>query len=210
MSNPATRVLIVAEDLLARAGLASVLHGRPDLVIVGQSAPMGDLEAMIAASRPEVLLWDLGWAAEPTLDELMERSGELPPIVALLPVAAQVREARLAGVRGMVSRDAPPEMLAQAVRAAAHGLRVIDPALERGQPRPEPGAVSPLAEPLTDRELDVLRLVAEGLANKAIAARLSVSEHTVKFHLNAVLRKLGAQSRTDAVVRATRLGLILL
>ncbi len=118
--------------------------------------------------------------------------------------------ARLARLHGILFRDAAPEMLAAAVRAAAQGLRVMDPTLEPFRAGLEPIEALPLAEPLTERELEVLRLVAEGLANKAIAARLSVSEHTVKFHLNAVLRKLGAQSRTDAVVRATRLGLILL
>ncbi len=210
MADPATRVLIVAEDLLARAGLASVLHDRPDVVVVGQSAPLGDLEAMIAASRPDVLLWDLGWAIEPILDELMGRAGELPPIVALLPVSARVQGARLTRLHGVLPRDAAPETLGAALQAAARGLRVMDPTLEPIRAGIEPTDPIPLTEPLTERELEVLRLVAEGLANKAIGARLSVSEHTVKFHLNAVLRKLGAQSRTDAVVRATRLGLILL
>ncbi len=210
MAELATRVLIVAEDLLARAGLASVLHDRPDVMVVGQSAPLGDLQAMIAASRPDVLLWDLGWAIEPVLEELMGRAGELPPIVALLPVSARVQGARLTKLHGLLSRDAAPETLGAAVQAAAHGLRVMDPTLEPIRAGLEPTDPLPLTEPLTERELEVLRLVAEGLANKAIGARLSVSEHTVKFHLNALLRKLGAQSRTDAVVRATRLGLILL
>jgi DNA-binding NarL/FixJ family response regulator len=210
MAELATRVLIVAEDLLARAGLASVLHDRPDVLVVGQSAPLGDLEAMIAASRPDVLLWDLGWATEPVLEELMGRAGELPPIVALLPVGARVQGARLIKLHGLLARDAAPETLGAAVQAAAHGLRVMDPTLEPIRAGLEPTDPLPLTEPLTERELEVLRLVAEGLANKAIGARLSVSEHTVKFHLNALLRKLGAQSRTDAVVRATRLGLILL
>ena len=90
------------------------------------------------------------------------------------------------------------------------GLRVMDPSLESVQLDGEARVVHPPSEALTERELEVLRLVAEGLPNKAIAARLNVSDHTVKFHLNGVLRKLGAQSRTDAVVRATRLGLLLL
>jgi DNA-binding NarL/FixJ family response regulator len=210
MGKLATRILIVAEDLLARAGLASVLHDRPDVIVVGQSAPLGDLEAMIAASRPDVLLWDLGWATEPVLDELMGRAGELPPIVALLPVSVRVQGARLTKLHGLIPRDAAPETLGAAIQAAAHGLRVMDPSLEPIRAGLEPTDPLPLTEPLTERELEVLRLVAEGLANKAIGARLSVSEHTVKFHLNSLLRKLGAQSRTDAVVRATRLGLILL
>lgn len=210
MADPATRVLIVAEDLLARAGLAGVLHDRPDVTVVGQSAPLGDLEAMIAASRPDVLLWDLGWATEPVVDELVGRAGELPPIVALLPVSARAPGPRWTRLHGWLSRDAAPETLGAALQAAAHGLRVMDPTLEPIRAALEPTDPLPPTDPLTERELEVLRLVAEGLANKAIGARLSVSEHTVKFHLNALLRKLGAQSRTDAVVRATRLGLILL
>src|SRR3989304_746642 len=102
MAELATRVLIVAEDLLARAGLASVLHDRPDVLVVGQRAPLGDLEAMIAASRPDVLLWDLGWAAEPVLDELMGRAGELPPIVALLPGSVRVQGPRLTKLYGLL------------------------------------------------------------------------------------------------------------
>ena len=210
MSDAVTRVLIVADDLLARAGLASILHGRTDVLIVGQSAPLAELEAMIAAGRPDVLLWDLGWATEPVLDELTGLSSEVPPIVALLPVGARLQGARLARLHGILFRDAAPETIAAAARAVAQGLRVLDPTLEPFRAGLEAVEALPLAEPLTERELEVLRLVAEGLANKAIAARLRVSEHTVKFHLNAVLRKLGAQSRTDAVVRATRLGLILL
>ena len=76
-------------------------------------------------------------------------------------------------------------------------------------PSPDP-ATDALIEPLTPREIEVLHLLAEGMTNRAIAQRLEISEHTVKFHVNAILGKLGAQSRTDAVVRATRLGVILL
>jgi two-component system nitrate/nitrite response regulator NarL len=157
-----------------------------------------------------VLLWDLGWNAEDALEVLAERSADLPPIVALLPNPIHLVEARRAGARGLMARASDAGTLALAVLAARRGLRVMDPSLE---PLPsgadERGVASP-SEPLTERELEVLRLVAEGLPNKVIAARLNVSDHTVKFHLNAVLRKLGAQSRTDAVVRATRLGLLLL
>ena len=210
MLEPPVRLLIVAEDILARTGLASVLDGRADVLVVGQSAPLGDLEAMLEASRPDVLLWDLGWNADVPIEVLAERSPDLPPVVALLPGPAHAAEARRAGARGLMARDTDVEMLALAVLAVRRGLRVMDPSLESVQLDGEARVVHPPSEPLTEREFEVLRLVAEGLPNKAIAARLNVSDHTVKFHLNGVLRKLGAQSRTDAVVRATRLGLLLL
>ncbi len=210
MSEPPVRLLIVAEDILARTGLASVLGGRTDVLVVGQCAPQGELEAMVEASRPDVLLWDLGWNADLPLEGLAERAPDLPPVVALLPSPAHSAEARRAGARGLMARDADSETLALAVLAVRRGLRVTDPSLDALQHDAEAREVHPPSNPLTERELEVLRLVAEGLPNKAIAARLSVSDHTVKFHLNGVLRKLGAQSRTDAVVRATRLGLLLL
>jgi DNA-binding NarL/FixJ family response regulator len=92
----------------------------------------------------------------------------------------------------------------------ALGLASLDPALAAALIPPQDQAPTPPAEELTPRELEVLRLVAQGLPNKAIAQRLEISEHTVKFHVNAILGKLGVQSRTEAVVHATRLGLILL
>jgi len=210
MADLPIRVLVVAEETLARAGLAAVLEGRPGVQVVGQCSPHGELDAMLGATRPEVLLWDLGWNPEAQLETLSGRLPELPPAVLLLPGGEHFEEARRAGGRGLLLRDADGEVLALAAQSARRGLIMIDPALE-GLPLPEqPHGARPSGVELTERELDVLRLAAEGLANKAIAARLGISDHTVKFHLNSVLRKLGAQSRTDAVVRATRLGLLYL
>lgn len=210
MTELPVRLLVVAEDTLARAGLASMLEGHTDVLVVGQSAPHGDLDVMLGATHPEVVLWDLAGDPEAQLQILADRAGELPPIVVLLPGAEHYAEARRAGARGLLSRQVDGETLVLAVQSARRGLRLIDPALEDATHGLPPHEVPRPADDLTERELQVLRLVAEGLANKAIAARLAVSEHTVKFHLNAVLRKLGAQSRTDAVVRATRLGLLYL
>ncbi len=115
-----------------------------------------------------------------------------------------------AGVRGLLSRDLSTDSLFAAINAAANNLAVLDPVLLDVF---VPAAIvdePELAEDLTGREIEVLSLVAEGLSNKGIAQRLAISEHTVKFHLNAVMGKLGVHSRTAAVVRATRLGLIAL
>jgi DNA-binding NarL/FixJ family response regulator len=111
----------------------------------------------------------------------------------------------------MLPRDASIEQLDAAVLGLTSGLVMLaDPFAEALLPTPSLEALLPPLEDLTPRENDVLQLLAEGLANKAIARRLDISEHTVKFHVNAIMSKLGASSRTQAVVRATRAGLIVL
>ena len=123
------------------------------------------------------------------------------------------------GARAILRRDADPGQVAAALRALLRGLGVVDGAFAAALARPvglptlkpwDDRQTDPLIEELTPRELAVLRLVAEGLPNKTIAVKLGISEHTVKFHVNAILGKLGVASRTEAVVRATRLGLIFL
>jgi two-component system nitrate/nitrite response regulator NarL len=117
------------------------------------------------------------------------------------------------GARGVLLRDSEPQVLAAAIQALAQGLVVLAPELARLWPLESQSndleAEAPL-EPLTERELEVLQLLALGLSNKAIARRLEISEHTAKFHVASVLGKLGAQSRTEAVVRAAQLGLVML
>lgn len=197
MSNH--RVLIVAGDPLARAGLAALLGGIEGVIVAGQTAPGSDLALEIY--RPDVALWDTGWESGPLPE--VEEGG--PPVIALVPDASGAAEAWLAGARGLLRRDCSLTQLSAAVEAAACGLAVLDPALASALPLARTPAA---AEALTPREQDVLRLLVEGLPNKAIARQLAISEHTVKFHLNAILAKLGAQSRTEAVVQAIRLGLI--
>jgi two-component system nitrate/nitrite response regulator NarL len=211
------RVLIVADDPLARAGLAALLADQPGCTVVGQVAESAELLASLDVYRPEVVVWDLGWdaaSASSSLEETLERLSDLgdagPSVVALIPDETHAVEAQTAGAHGLLLRDSGAELLVAALMAAAQGLVVLDPSLGN----PALGARDPsspsLVEELTPRELEVLELLAEGLPNKVIARRLGISDHTVKFHVNAVLGKLGAQSRTEAVVRATRLGLILL
>ena len=157
-----------------------------------------------------MMLWDLGWNSSAALDGLSELRERSSPIVALLPDPAQANEAWSAGARGLLLRDVDASTLLATLRAVYEGLTVFAPELSTTRPavlNREPGL---LVEELTPRELEVLQLLAEGLPNKSITQKLSISEHTVKFHVNVVLGKIGAQSRTEAVIRATRLGLILL
>ncbi len=211
------RVLVLADDPLARAGLAALLAEQPGCAVAGRASSADDILAAVETYRPDVLLWDLGWNPAPALERLAEAGETLPPAALLLADAATATEAWAAGARGLLRRNAEPAQLATALAALAGGLAVVDPEFvpvvsppsERRLPVPVESP-EPLAEDLTPRELEVLRLLADGLPNKTIARRLGISEHTVKFHLNAILGKLGAASRTEAVVRATRLGLILL
>ncbi|MFZ5481384.1 MAG: LuxR C-terminal-related transcriptional regulator [Myxococcota bacterium] len=125
------------------------------------------------------------------------------PVVALVAGEHDAAEALRGGAAGVLWRDSDPARIGAAVSAVARGLVVVEPAVAASLKRPP----SP-ADPLTPREREVLRLLAEGLPNKLVADRLGISEHTAKFHVNAVLAKLGAQSRTEAVVLALRAGLL--
>jgi DNA-binding NarL/FixJ family response regulator len=211
-----TRILVLAEDALARAGLALLLGDQPECQVVGQAGWQGDLEEELEAGEPDVILWDLGWDPDLALERLAELADALPPVAVLLPGQGsgeqQASQAWRAGARAMLLRDTAVERLAAGLGALAHGLVVIDRDLAGDLLLADmpPGSEAQLVEELTPREVEVLQLLAEGLPNKAIARRLEISEHTVKFHVNAILAKLGAQSRTEAVVRATRMGLILL
>lgn len=204
------RILLIAADPLVRAGLATLFVDLPPVEVVGQLSPFDDLLAGVAAYRPDLLVWDLGWPEERLFERLAEVIDELPPSLLLVGDETAASTGWSIGARAILGRDADGERIVSASAALVQGLIVIDPALADGLPvslaRPEQAPV----EPLTPRELDVLHGLAEGLSNKQLARHLAISEHTVKFHVNAVMSKLGAQSRTEAVVRATRAGLIFL
>jgi DNA-binding NarL/FixJ family response regulator len=202
------RVLIVSDDPLARAGLTALLADRPECTVAGQVSSGLELPDEVAASQPDVILWDTGW--DPAPGPPLDLGSVALPVVALLPDDDLAGELWDTGLKGLLSRDADPDRIAAALQAAAHGLVVIDPALALALLPAREREDQPLLEALTPREEEVLQLLADGLSNKAIALRLGISDHTVKFHVNAILGKLGAQSRTEAVVRATRLGVLIL
>ena len=206
------RVIVVGDDPLARAGLANLLLEATDLDVVAQSAAGESAISAYRAHVPDAVLWDLGWnlGSVHWREQLSDLADTGAQVVTLIPEQSYTSDAWSAGSSGLLSREAQPERILAAVLAVSQGLIAIDPRLG-GALLPNPDVVDsvPLEE-LTQRELEVLELMAEGLSNRSIAARLGISEHTVKYHVNAILRKLGAQSRTEAVVRATRSGLILL
>ena len=209
MPTNALRILLIADDPLARAGLAALLTDADDLEVVGQSAADEHLHQAPELFQPDAVLWDLGWDAAPNFELVSAFAEDGPPLLALLDDDELVSAAWAAGARGLLRRQADVGQIQAALTAVSQGLAVIEPELTAGL-NLLPLSGEPLPEELTAREMDVLQLLAEGAANKEIARRLGISENTVKYHVNAILGKLDAQSRTEAVVRATRAGLILL
>lgn len=200
------RALVVTSTALLRAGLES-------LVEVAGVARSFEEAATIAGERNVDLIivearidWD-------HVRDNVELAAESVPVLVLAaePQPPWIKEALRAGVRGIIWRDSSTQEIEAAIHAVAAGLLVLHPqsadsAVLRVAPSDHPEADR--AEPLSRREIEVLRLIAEGASNKIIASRLFISEHTVKFHVNSILTKLNADSRTEAVMLGLRLGLI--
>ena len=213
MPDRLLRILIIAADALTRAGLAAILSTQSGLQSVGQLQPGDDIDNALQVFRPDVILWDVGYGADDALDALSEftqhTSAPQIPLLALLADTALSPSVWQVGVRALLPRSAPVATLSAALQAAANDLVVLDPRSAASVLVPSSGPPDTI-EPLTAREREVLQLMARGLPNKSIARELEISEHTVKFHVNAILSKFGAQSRTEAVVLASRAGLVLL
>jgi two-component system nitrate/nitrite response regulator NarL len=204
-------VAVVTDDPLIRTGLTSLL------------AQVGEVE-VVPLDGAEVALWDSGLDGARALSRLPELHHLGIPAVVVVGDASHLQPALAAGARGVVLRDQVGPGIAAALAAVRNGLTVIDTALatslvpvavEVPVPRPPlttDGRRAPrggIGE-LTERERQVVQLLAEGLSNKLIADRLGISDHTAKFHVNGVLAKLAASTRTEAVVEAVRRGLVTL
>ena len=182
--------------------------------LVGEGYRDGDIVRAAQAYSPDVLLLDAADGTPQSLGTFLQPGA--PAVVLLLeaPTRSELRRLFTSGVRAVLLRDAAPQEIASAIDAAYNGLAVISQELLELLFPAVSGMVDQhelqLGEPLTAREAEVLSMMAEGAGNKEIAARLKISEHTVKFHVSAVLAKLGAATRTEAVSRGYREGLIVL
>jgi two-component system nitrate/nitrite response regulator NarL len=203
LTSDPIRVLVAASDNLTRAGLAALISGLPGLLVCGQTDD-NTLLADIDLYEPDVIVWDVS-----QVSELLTGVHDLNvPVVAIVSDNTSAVTAWSNGIRGILARDVKSAKLAAAIKAVAERLSAVD-ARFTDAPASSSSYVPPTQmETLTERELEVLQLVAEGLPNKSIAAKLGISEHTIKFHVNSILSKTGAQSRTQAVTLATRFGLI--
>ncbi|MDP9373181.1 MAG: response regulator transcription factor [Chloroflexota bacterium] len=219
MTSAPIRILLVDDQALFRESLGLLLTAQPDLQVVGEAANGEEAVRQAAALRPAVVLMDLRM---PVLDGVaatrrLRAEGPETQVIVLTTFDDDeyVFEALRAGAIGYLLKDVSGERLVEAVRAAARGesslqpavaakviaefARLTDPARPRRQPLPEP---------LSERELEVLRLLATGASNREIADRLFIAEGTVKNHLTSILGKLGVRDRTQAALKARELGLL--
>jgi DNA-binding NarL/FixJ family response regulator len=207
------RVLVVARSELERAGLEALLASRGHVAVGGGSATLAEARRRIEETAPAVVLALVERGAEPPRLALTPDAVASAPVLVLLgdalPRGWAVRAVR-AGARAVLQRTASADAIVAAVEAAAAGLVVLPADAFAEVPLgTAAGAVAP-PEPLTAREAQILALLAEGLVNKQIAARLGISRHTVKTHLAALFHKLGVSTRAEAVAAGARAGVILL
>ncbi len=212
----ATRIIVAATSAVRRGGLEAIVREDPSLRLAGSVANLANLASQGGTLRADVLLADLADANnEQFLSDVQELADDAISTVALIdePEPGWVSKALRAGVRAILPRDSSSDDIVSAVHAAHRGLFLLDPGVARDLTNNvrAPNSVRPeTLEELTPREIEVLRMMAEGFANKEIALRLSISDHTVKFHISSILGKLGVSSRTEAVTQGIRMGLILL
>ncbi len=219
-AGPQISVLIADDQQLVRTGFRVILEAEPDIRVVGEAADGREAVALTKARKPDVVLMDIRM---PELDGLRAAEeiisdGDLPTAVVMLTtfdVGHYVYEALRVGASGFLLKDAPAARLLDAVRVAAAGDALIAPSITRRlieqfarAAQPRPGAVPAALSQLTEREIDVLRLVARGLSNAEIAAELVLGENTIKTHVAHLLGKLGLRDRVQAVVLAYETGLV--
>jgi two-component system, NarL family, response regulator YdfI len=206
------RVRILASSEVVKAGLESLLQNDPALHIL-RNLNDESAEGDIADLQPDVMVAELESREDDAASEVLSAAANGTSVVLLVPGSASEWVDMLQqGVKAVLPANMTGPQIAAATQAAAAGLLVLHPSeaeiLLQMHPTNEVREVLP--EALTPREIEVLRLLAEGVGNKEIASRLGISEHTVKFHVASIMGKLGAASRTEAVMLGIRHGIILI
>ncbi|MCD9193475.1 response regulator [Streptomyces albireticuli] len=232
MTERRTRVLVVDDEILIREGLAALLRATPDLEVCGQAESGEEAVALAGELRPDIVLMDIrlrGADGVTATERILAEAPDPRPRILILTtydLDEYVYAALRAGAAGFLLKDTPPERLFTAIRTVAAGDMLFAPTVTRRlieayttrhaapaasgdvpESAPEEDA-SELLAPLTRRERDILGLVARGLTNPEIAARLTVSISTVKTHINRIMTKLDLTSRAQAVTLAYESGLI--
>ncbi|MEU0570099.1 response regulator transcription factor [Nonomuraea sp. NPDC005983] len=218
------RVLLVDDQPLLRTGFRLILEAEPDITVVGQAGDGKDAQEQTRALLPDVVLMDIrmpgvdGIEATRRIVREAAPSAHVPKVLVLttFDLDEYIVEALRSGASGFLLKDVPPDELVQAIRVVAGGDAIVAPSVTRRLldrfakrlPSSYEEATPARLDRLTERELEVLRLIAKGMSNAEIAAKLVVSETTVKTHVGNVLTKLGLRDRVQAVVLAYETGLI--
>ena len=208
------RVVIADDHPVVRQGLRTLLSAYDDLCLVGEARDGEEVIRLASAAQPDVIIMDLNMPRKDgilaTKELLQVQPGTRVLILTNTASDEQVVEAVRAGARGFLLKDAETEQLIESIRSIYRGGRVLDPMVAETLMRGVERAAEPksLAEPLTPRELEILRLVAEGLSNREIAARLHLAPPTVTTHVRNILGKLHLANRTQAAIYARQHGLL--
>ncbi|MGW6915719.1 response regulator [Kitasatospora sp. NPDC054939] len=218
-AGEAIRVVVADDERLVRMGLRVVIDAEPDLTVVGEAADGAEVVPLVRELRPDVVLMDVrmpGIDGIRATEQLIGGMAEPPRILVVTTFEHDdhVYDALRAGAAGFLLKRARAEEMVQAVRLVARGDSLLFPAAVRDLALRQPPVRRPASDGgpirrLTDREGQVLRLMAAGLSNGEIAERLVVSQETVKTHVGSVLAKLGARDRTQAVIVAYESGFVL-
>ena len=208
------RLVLVDDHAILRQGLRAILEREPDLQVVGEAASEAEAEAVVAAMRPDVVLLDLKLSAGSDFEglSLCANLSEAYPQCGLLVLTTFLDESLVlravhAGAKGYVVKDVDTTELVRAIRAISVGESAFDSRSAAAVVRSLSGRAEPQQQ-LTDREVEVLRLLATGLSNSKIGETLFISATTAKFHVSNIMRKLGVSRRAEAVYAASKRGLI--
>jgi DNA-binding NarL/FixJ family response regulator len=205
------RVVIVADSPIMQMGLETIIHPEPELMVIAAANQLDQLTELVPIEADVALLAiDL---SEENLTTIVDwlNSDALAAVWLVEPLSeAGIAEALRLGVNGILANDATATDIVAALIAAAAGLVVVQPEIASLLISAPRLPLAPAQQALTQREIEVLRMLAEGMSNKRIAHQLYLSEHTVKFHISSIFAKLSVSSRTEAVTIGLRRGLILL
>jgi NarL family two-component system response regulator YdfI len=205
------RVLIADDHLIVREGLSLILETAPDVELVGEASNGAEAVDMALAEHPDVILMDLSMPVMDGIEAIRQLRVDLPDAAIVILTTYNeddlIMRGLRAGARAYLLKDTDRPTLLETIRAAARGETLLKPDILARLLDPAPPG-SPTSVDLTERELEVLRAAARGERSKEIAARLDISERTVKAHLASIYNKLGVDSRAAAVAAAAGLGLL--
>ena len=212
-SKTKIRILLADDHHIVRAGIRQLLESADDLHVIAEAGDGEEAQALIQKHKPDVAVLDIQMPKASGIEVTRWVRAHMPEVGVLILTAYDddpyVMAVLQAGANGYVLKTAQTDDLIQAVRDVNEGKSALDPAITRKlMSNIFKGTEQKIVEPLTDRELDVLRLAARGFTNKAIGMQLSISDRTVQGHLAHIFAKLQSNSRTEAVMRAVSLGLI--